>query len=285
MLKEFAKAKINLSLEILGKRTDGYHELRSLVAFADIGDKLQLGENAEPGLSITGPHAANLEGKNLIEVAVTYLKSKFPDLAPGHFYLEKLLPVASGIGGGSADAAAALRLMALQLDIEVNTLNKADIAKSLGADVPVCLDQDAVFMTGIGEHLTKLHSFPKIPCVLINPAVQISTGQIFQKLNAPPVQNTASTIQLPDHFENIDQLIQYMKLHKNDLQPVAEQIEPAVKSVLEELSSLDRCLIARMSGSGATCFGLFDDITVAQSAASDIEKRYQNWWVQSGTLG
>lgn len=285
MSSELAKAKINLSLEVIGRRRDGYHELNSLVAFAGAGDRLSFEKTGANDLIIKGPFASALEGENLILKASDYMLSQYPGISPGTFTLEKNLPIASGIGGGSADAAAAIRLLASQLPAGINGLNYPELAKELGADIPVCLEQSAVIMSGIGETLTPVKELPSLPCLLINPGIPVSTGEIFRRLNAPLVkQDHTPQISIPD-LSDRDKLLFYMKKHSNDLQAVAEEIEPLVRTVIRELEEQSGCLIARMSGSGATCFGIFDSPEQAQSAATEIAESHREWWVQNSVIG
>ncbi len=282
MLFEQANAKINLTLEILGKRDDGYHELRSLVAFADFGDELSFAHANEFSLEIEGPFAADLEGENLIEKAVNFVRLKGINIPGGCFHLMKKLPVASGIGGGSADAAAALRLVLRSFNVEASTLNFSEIASALGADIPVCMDQNPVFMTGIGEHLSPVAVFPKLPAVLINPGVPVSTGMIFKTLNAAPLSAGFKTVQCPGQkFSSLRDVVQYMSEHENDLQPIAMELEPAIAAILSLLEKQEGIHISRMSGSGATCFGIFENMDQANTAASNIADARSGWWVQS----
>lgn len=284
MSSEFAKAKINLTLEVMGKRRDGYHELNSLVVFASVGDHLSFEKSDQEDLIVSGPFACGLEGENLILKAARFITSRYPEVGSGVFSLEKNLPVASGIGGGSADAAAAIRLLSDQMSGGLASLDYSEISKALGADIPVCLEQIPVIMSGIGEMLQPVSSMAKLTCVLVNPGSPVSTGEIFRRLNAPLIDGgLGSDRDVPD-LSSIDKVLGYMEQHGNDLQVVAESIEPVITDVIKQLEHQDGCLIARMSGSGATCFGIFSDSTQAEEAVADISKRYTHWWVKSCIL-
>ncbi|MGH1353266.1 MAG: 4-(cytidine 5'-diphospho)-2-C-methyl-D-erythritol kinase [Methyloligellaceae bacterium] len=281
MFQEKARAKINLTLEILGKRDDGYHELRSLVAFADFGDELSFTPDNNFSLTISGPFATDLVGENLIRKAADFFQARKPGTSSGHFHLKKNLPVASGIGGGSADAAAALRLLLKSTDLPHSILNPSVIAKQLGADIPVCLEQNPVLMTGIGEHLSTLENFPALPAVLINPAVPVSTGAIFRNLNARPLPSDISALNTcNERLTSQQDILLYMATHKNDLQPIAAELEPVISDVLSTLEKQSGCQIARMSGSGATCFGIFESSHKAEIASAEIQSNHPDWWIQ-----
>lgn len=280
MFSELAKAKINLTLEVVGKRRDGYHELNSLVAFASYGDCLTFQEGEKEDLVISGPFAFGLEGENLILKAANFITSSYPDVQSGVFSLDKRLPVASGIGGGSADAAAALRLLSSQISGGLEGLDYAEIARALGADIPVCIEQKPVMMSGIGDILKPIEGLVPLHAVLVNPGVPVSTGEIFRRLNASEIiEDEGSQVALPA-FSTLDDVLGYMTKHGNDLQAVAEDIEPAVVEVIKALQEQEGYRIARMSGSGATCFGIYENDAQAQKAASEISKSYESWWVQ-----
>ncbi len=281
MSSELAKAKINLTLEVLGKRRDGYHELNSLVAFANCGDSLSLKTQNMQDLIISGPFASGLEGENLILKAANFITSTYPDVQSGVFSLDKRLPIASGIGGGSADAAAAIRLLSSQISGVSEELDLTAIARELGADIPVCIAQKPVMMTGIGDTLTPIGELAPLHAVLVNPGVPVSTGEIFRRLNASEVSvSDCSSIQIPS-LADFDDVLDYMAHHDNDLQAVAEGIEPAVVEVINNIQDQDGCRIARMSGSGATCFGIFENDAQTQRAVSEISRFHEGWWVQS----
>lgn len=279
---EFARAKVNLALHITGRRDDGYHLLDSLVVFPDIGDRLSILPGSQPqSLSLGGrfgPELFPARPDNLVLKAVAALERacSLPPLQSG-FKLEKNLPVASGIGGGSADAAAALRLVskAMGADLPRDLLLK--LALTLGADVPVCLEQKPVRMSGIGEKLSAVPVLPQTGIVLVNPLKEVSTPAIFKALkhrDNPPLPP------MPDHFPGTISLVNWLQQCRNDLQEAAEELCPDIARVIAALRSDPSCLLARMSGSGATCFALCAPEEAA-GFAGRIEKSHPGWWVAS----
>lgn len=285
-MQELARAKINLSLRVPGRRADGYHEVESLVTFADVGDVLFASPEDELSLSVTGPFAAQLAGEpeNLVLRAAMALRS-FTGLPRGaRLILEKNLPVASGIGGGSADAAAALRALIRLGDIEIDEANLLHMAIELGADVPVCLQSRTAMMRGIGERITPVEKLPAFWMVLANPSITISTTEIFQKLNAPSLNAHTHNDVVPD-FKNFESLLDWLKRNPNDLQASAISIAPVIADVLWVLDETTNCRLARMSGSGATCFALFAREEEARSAALKLRSAEPNWWIAVSGCG
>ena len=273
-LVENAPAKVNLTLRVIGRRTDGYHEIESLVAFADFGDCLTFSRGDELKLSVHGPGAAQAgEGDdNLVFKAARALVARRPKLMVGAFRLDKRLPVAAGLGGGSADAAAALRLLARANKIARSDPDLRAAAEATGADVPVCLDPRARIMRGIGEILSKPIALPALPAVLVNPGVAVATKAVFAgwRLNAAP---GAPLDDLPTSFakpSDRDRLLRQLAAQTNDLEEPATALAPAIAEVLAALRSLAGCKLARMSGSGATCFALFDSSAAAGAAAKTL---------------
>lgn len=283
---EFAPAKINLTLEILGRRPDGYHELRSLVAFArDVGDVLTSKPGQYAGVEMTGPFADDISGSNLVDKAVAAFVAKAQNAVSSRLRLEKNLPVASGIGGGSADAAAALRLLsaahpgATEFDLPT-------IARNLGADVPVCLKSRSVVMTGIGEHLDEVALPGDLYAVLVNPLISVpsnKTAQVFAKLGAKVLTTSPSEEPAP-RFSSAQEIIAYVKARDNDLEKPARQLFPVIDAILSELNNLDGSRLARLSGAGPTCFALFDAKQAADAAASALTERQPGWWIRSTRL-
>jgi 4-diphosphocytidyl-2-C-methyl-D-erythritol kinase len=280
-LSDLAHAKINLTLRIVGRRADGYHELESLVAFADCGDRLTLTPGPDTSLDVTGPFAAACGNgpDNLVLKAAAKLSERVPGLAGGQFRLEKLLPVAAGIGGGSSDAAAALRLLARSNGLALDDPRLAQAAIAVGADVPVCLDPRARIMRGIGEILTGPLDLPKLPAVLVNPGIATATRDVFAHFAAMP-QHGAPLSDLPPAG-----VVEFLRAHGNDLTPAALACAPAIGEVLDLLSALPDVQLARMSGSGATCFALFATGEAARAAAERVSKAHPEWWVAAATLG
>ncbi|MFN4155919.1 MAG: 4-(cytidine 5'-diphospho)-2-C-methyl-D-erythritol kinase [Paracoccaceae bacterium] len=266
---EFAPAKINLTLHVIGQRADGYHLLDSLVVFADVGDVVSVTASDRLGLTITGPQAAMLPAgeDNLVLRAARMMGAR------AAITLEKRLPVASGIGGGSADAAATLRALAR---LGHGVLPADGDVLALGADVPVCLRARAVRMQGVGERLTEVPPLPEAWLVLVNPGVAVSTPQVFRGLahrdNAP----------MPDvvpPLPSVTALAGFLQAMRNDMEAPALALAPAIGAVSAALSAQPGCLLARMSGSGATCFGLFADASSAQAAALAVQAAQPEWWV------
>ncbi len=276
LLEERAPAKINLALHVLGRRSDGYHELDSIVAFAEIGDRLTLQSAATTSLSVTGPFGDGLavDQGNLVLQAyralASYVNGKDRDLPPVAFQLEKNLPVASGIGGGSADAAAALRGLVRFASLDVPAKELGRIALSLGADVPVCLLGKVCRMQGVGELIEPVDLRLPAAAVLVNPRVAVSTPAVFAELGLQPGANHGSALDPANSGT-----------WRNDLTEPARKLVPQVDEVLAALASATGIEVARMSGSGATCFGLAASLQVAQRAADDLRQAHPHWWIAS----
>jgi 4-diphosphocytidyl-2-C-methyl-D-erythritol kinase len=280
-LAEFAPAKVNLTLEIPGRRADGYHEIASLVAFADAGDRLTL----EPGnfrhvtLDVEGPFAAALDGDNLILRAAHAFFDSEPEARGGHFLLDKQLPVAGGIGGGSADAAAAVRLLARANESDPGWRARLWPALArLGADIPVCVEARASWVRGIGEKVAPLESLPELPAVLVNPGVRLPTRDVFAALAAPPL-GEAAEIETPGRFAEFAPLLAYLRDHPNDLEPPARRLAPVIGDVLVAIAETPGCQLARLSGSGPTCYGLFGTTEEAERAADALARSHPGWWI------
>jgi 4-diphosphocytidyl-2-C-methyl-D-erythritol kinase len=285
VLHDVARAKVNLTLEIRGRRADGYHELESLVAFTRFGDRLTL----EPGqpfcLEISGPFASAIEGGNLIEkAALLHAADSGAGVPRGVFRLQKHIPVAAGLGGGSADASAALRLLAEASG--VSALRRAalqPLAANLGADVPVCLHSRPAVMTGIGERLHLLPSFPEIPIVLVNPRQFLSTADVFRTLAAPPLVAEQAGEDVPV-FRDIDDVLAYAEKRSNNLETPARHLQPVIGAMLNCLAACKGALLTRLSGSGPTCFTLFRSSAQAELAAAEIARAHPEWWVKETVL-
>lgn len=267
---EPARAKVNLTLHVTGRTDRGYHLLDSLVVFPDLADQLSARAADGVSLHVDGPFAFALadEADNLILRAATLLGA---DRAGAALTLTKNLPVAAGIGGGSADAAAALRLLARMWSKPV----PPDAALSLGADVPGCLISRSLRMRGIGEDLSRVRFLPDFWMVLVNSGHAVPTGPVFAALehtdNAP--------MDLPEGFEHVDEFGAWLRAQRNDLEPPACVIAPTIPLVLAAINGQMACLCARMSGSGATCFGVFADERAARGAADIIARAHPDWWV------
>jgi 4-diphosphocytidyl-2-C-methyl-D-erythritol kinase len=291
MLSDQGRAKVNLSLRVIGRRVDGYHDLESVVAFADCADGLTLVPGPELSLTTTGPlaQACGDTSDNLVLKAARLLSERVPGLKMGAFALEKVLPVAAGIGGGSADAAAALRLLAKLNGLALDDERLLDVALKTGADVPVCLNSRACDMTGVGESLLPLN-LPKLPTVMVNPCVPVATKDVFSALglrNGELLVGATSIIESPawpDGGASIADWVDALAIVPNDLEAPAIRIQPLIGDVLSALGGSDGVLLSRMSGSGATCFAIYGDAASAQSAAEKIRRDHPAWWVHAGVL-
>lgn len=284
-IEVFAPAKINLALHVTGQRADGYHLLDTLVAFADVGDGIGVEVGTfEPQLSVSGPEAtpALATDDNIMwQVARRFAPT---DLGV-RMHLEKNLPLASGIGGGSADAAAVYRgLRALAgaagLDAPPSAEDRARLL-AIGADVPMCALGQPARIQGIGEVMTPLTTFPSLGVVLINPRQGVSTPAIFGKLAQ---KDNASLSDVPSGFAGTAYLLDWLAHQRNDLEGPAREVCPAIDAVLVALAAASECRLARMSGSGATCFGLFETRKAAFVAADLLRRAHPDWWVQGGSL-
>ena len=286
-LVENAPAKVNLALRVLGRRDDGYHEIASLVAFADIGDRLGFLAGGAPTLTVRGPGAAEAGGgdDNLVVKAARALAAQCPGIVLGAFRLDKRLPVAAGLGGGSSDAAAALRLVARANALAPNDPRLYAAARLTGADVPVCVEPRARIMRGIGEMLSAPLSLPPLPAVLVNPGVALPTKAVFAGWTPAASHGVAADLDAAAKLGSRDQLLQFLDTQANDLEASAMALKPEIADVLHALRGLSGCRLARMSGSGATCFGLFSAATPARQAAKKLRAKYPRWWVRAVTLG
>ena len=292
-LTENGCAKVNLTLRVVGRRVDGYHDLESVVAFADCADRLSLTTGPELRLTASGPRAqeCGATADNLVIKAARLLSERVADLTLGEFTLDKHLPVAAGIGGGSADAAAALRLLAKANGLAVDDERLVEAARLTGADVPVCLSSRACVMTGVGETLLPLE-LPQMPCLLVNPRVPVATSDVFRALglrNGELLVGVADVIRAavawPEPGGSFDDWIAALKDGTNDLEAPAMRLQPVIGEVLSVLRGAAGVRLARMSGSGATCFAIFDSLEAAGQAAAVIGRNHASWWIHAGALG
>lgn len=269
---ELAPAKVNLALHITGRRADGYHLLDSLVVFADIADRIKVRRADTLSLRITGPFAVDVpRGDDNLVLRAARLLSKGQG---AEIELEKNLPAASGVGGGSSDAAATLRALAKLWGVK---LPPTEAVLSLGADMPVCLLARSARMRGIGEIIDLLPQPLPVNMLLVNPGVSVSTPQVFKQLKRlenPPLPIFPS-------FVSVQDVANYAALCRNDMEDAAIILEPVIANVLEALDHQEGCLLSRMSGSGATCFGLYASVDERDEAANRIKQAYPNWWVAS----
>lgn len=274
MTRAFAPAKINLTLHITGQRDDGYHLLDSLVVFTDIGDELQIEPARGLTLEVSGPYATDVpvDGSNLIlRAALCLHPSKGAKIR-----LQKSLPVASGMGGGSSDAAAALRGLS-----EIWGEPLPQEPASLGADVPVCLRARPTRMSGIGDRLDKVPTLPQSWLVLVNPRVAVPTPQVFARVASK--QNPPMPKKVPA-FDTVHSFTDWLGRMRNDMEPAAIGIKPVIATVLDVIKAQPGCLLGRMSGSGATCWGMFDSQAKAQRAARSIATQNPGWWVKPAEI-
>jgi 4-diphosphocytidyl-2-C-methyl-D-erythritol kinase len=281
-LSDLAPAKVNLTLRVLGRRADGFHDLESLVVFAGLADRVTLTPGDTLGLDVDGPTAAGSGdvSDNLVLRAARALADRVAGLRVGRFTLTKLLPVAAGLGGGSSDAAAALRLLARLNDLPKDDARLMDVARRTGADVPVCLDPRPRVMRGIGDVLTPPLDLPPLPAVLVNPGVPVPTRDVFGKLGLSPGESRGVATEIQTgRLENRDALIAYLKSQPNDLETPATALQPLIVAALEALAGQPDCRLSRMSGSGATCFGLFDSDAATAAAAQALASSHPGWWV------
>jgi 4-diphosphocytidyl-2-C-methyl-D-erythritol kinase len=287
MLTTRAPAKINLTLHVRGRRRDGYHDLESLVAFSGAGDTLSLTPGEPLSLDISGPTAsgAGAGDDNLVLRAARRLAEDVKGLRLGRFRLEKRLPVAAGIGGGSSDAAAALRLLAKANDLALDDPRLRDAARSVGSDVPVCLEPRARMMRGAGESLGAPINLPPLPAVLINPGVPVATAPVFAALGLQPgaARGGAAHVEIAPQ-PNAAQLLAALAICRNDLEDAACLQAPVIVGALAILRAARGCRLARMSGSGATCFALFATRRDAVRAAHVIRAQHPAWWVKTAAL-
>ncbi len=290
-LHERARAKVNLTLRVLGRRPDGYHELQSVVAFAGIADGMTMDLAAPRGLMVTGPFADELVGHaNLVEAAMAEWMAAYPSSRIGHVVLDKQLPVAAGIGGGSADAAAMLRLIrAANPEIGLDELTRTGAL--LGADVPVCITNQPAVMTGTGTDVAPLGAMPALAAILVNPLVPVpsdKTAAVFKQLAAP--RWTGEAVEAEElagrwsGFKSAAALIDALARESNDLEEPALAVMPVVAEVLAALRALPGTRLARLSGAGPTCFALFQSDRDAALAAAGLHRAKPQWWVMPTVL-
>ena len=282
---EAAPAKINLALHVTGRRPDGYHSLEMLVAFAEVGDELEATSAKKDSLSITGPFAAGLGNgeTNLVLRALSAFRQRWPGALPDGLALRlaKNLPIAAGLGGGSADAAAALRLFAAVADTDIAFADLLDLARGLGADVPMCLHSRPAEVRGIGEIVLPLKHFPACHIVLVNPLVPVVTADVFRRLERhdnPGLPDVGDPLMRPA------QLGLWLDETRNDLEPPAIAMVPTIGDLIDQLDGASGCILSRMSGSGATVFGLFGSSAQAHQAAHDLRETWPGYWVAAAPL-
>lgn len=282
-VRVFAPAKVNLFLHVGDTRPDGYHAIQSLVAFANVGDEIAIEEADNLSLMLAGPFADALKNEvdNIVMRAARALALRAGVPANAKITLTKNLPVASGIGGGSTDAAAALRGLCKLWRVNVTGADLQAIAISLGADVPVCLNGRPCWVEGIGERLTVVPIFPALYAVLVNPHIAVSTAQAFGTLGTA----SGTELQHPATFADAMTLIGFLETVRNDLEEPAVKLAPEICDVMAAFCEDEATLLARMSGSGATCFALCGSQNAARELAAKLAKDHPNWWVKAVRLG
>ena len=282
-----AHAKINLFLHVVGRRPDGYHLIESLVAFADAHDVVSVRPADGLRLSVDGPFADELDGPvehNLVHRAATALRAAYAISDGADIRLTKNLPVASGIGGGSADAAAALLALCRLWNIDPDQRRLADLGLALGADVPVCLAGTPALMSGIGETVVPLSALPPCGILLVNPRVALSTAAVFRtrmdRFSVPRLPGG----NLIGEIASAAELARFLSLYDNDLAEAAIRLAPDIAPTLDAIAATPGCLLARLSGSGATCFGLYESAGLAEAAATRVAAEHPAWWIAPGRL-
>lgn len=280
LVQQRAHAKINLALHILGRREDGYHEVDSIVAFADVADVLTIAPATQAVVGLSGPFVNDLppDGENIIlkawRLLADFARNRNMAFSPVAFHLEKNLPVAAGVGGGSADAAAALHGLMQYFSLSISPQELNELALQLGADVPICLVQKTRRMRGIGEIISSIDINLPSGIVLVNPRIPLPTSRVFEALGLERGQSCGRAIEDVNDFS----------AWRNDLTPAAIKILPEIEQIIDLLKSQPGIACARMSGSGATCFGLAESPERAQIVANAIAKKHPNWWVAATTL-
>ncbi|MDB5562302.1 MAG: 4-diphosphocytidyl-2-C-methyl-D-erythritol kinase [Hyphomicrobiales bacterium] len=285
MFYEAAPAKINLALHITGRRHDGFHDLESLVVFAEVSDELEAVPGAKDSLRVTGPFARALGNgdTNLVLRAVAAFRCRWPEHVAGGLLIElkKNLPVAAGLGGGSADAAAALRLMASLGEGAIAEPELVALAAGLGADVPACLLSKPCEVRGVGEQVSALDAFPTCHVVLINPLLPVITAEVFRRLQS---HDNDPLPPLPQPLTRPAQLGIWLAETRNDLEPPAIALVPVIGDLIARIAKTQGCMLARMSGSGATVFGLFGSSALAHQAAHDLRATFPAYWVAAAPV-
>lgn len=281
--RTFAPAKINLFLHVGGPAPDGYHPLKSWMAFADVGDTLSLKEADKSSFHATGEFSGGMESADNLVVRARDRIVEAMEIGdfPYALHLEKRLPVASGMGGGSSDAAAALRLVGKAVGAPQELLET--LASGLGADVPACLSGSSLIAEGRGERLSAAPSIPPLPCVLVNPGVAVSTREVFQAFDAG-APGDLSDIRAPAVFETPQEVADFLARQRNDLAFPAIAAQPVIGEALDLLKAAPEALLVRMTGSGATVFALCADTASAERLAQQIATIRPFWWVRACRL-
>ena len=281
----FAPAKINLALHVTGCRPDGYHEIDTLVMFADVGDVLTADADDILLLEVSGQFSGQVPRgtDNLVLAAAEALRSRTGATFGARLRLTKNLPAGAGIGGGSSDAAAALTLLNRIWKAGLDLPGLMEIGRAIGADVPMCMHAQSLRALGTGDLIRPWPNAPAVPIVIVWPARPVSTASVFAAIassdNPPIPDRQVATV------ATLDELVALLACTRNDLTEAACAIEPSIGDVLATLRSRENCLISRMSGSGSACIGIFPNEADAESTASEIAAAYPDWWVKAATAG
>lgn len=276
ILQKSAPAKVNLFLHVTGKRDDGYHLLESLIGFADFGDIITIMPSDEFSLKILGGDFSLDTEDNLITKAVNLVSGKLQKDLSLSITLEKNIPIGAGLGGGSADAAAAVRGILEYAQVSLPQKEIDEILLSLGADTPICYARKPAYIKGIGEVIEPIAPLPQIPAMLIYPNEFCSTVEIFKSYDG----DFSQTADHPKSFSDLKSLYDFLNKQKNDLTDAAIKKIPAIGDILQTIGKQDGCVISRLTGSGSTCFGLFETTEQSTKAAEKIQKAKPHWWVR-----
>lgn len=288
LAQAFAPAKVNLFLHVGAPGPDGYHPLCSLMVFADVGDQVSLAPAEALDFALTGPFARDLagDGDNLVQRAASALLQEVRGPRPPLMLaLDKQLPVAAGLGGGSSDAGAALRLLRAAWAPELSDEALQELAAGLGADGAACLWGAPVLAEGRGERLSPAPGLPIMPAVLVNPRVAAPTGAVYSRFDARGAFGDVAPPPLPEAFETVEEVAGWLSFMRNDLEAAAVEVAPAIGDVLSALRGEKETLAAQMSGSGATCFALCASDIEAEQLAEGLERLRPDWWVRRCRLG
>ena len=280
----FSPAKLNLFLEVLNKEHNGFHNLNSLMCFCDIGDYIKLEKSSSLSLEIEGPFAKNLKkfnkNENLIIKSIKALKKVIDFDSNFNIKLVKNLPIGSGLGGGSSNAATVVRAICKIQSLNIPNEKLMDLLFSLGSDIPFCFLGKTALVQGVGEKVEPTNTIPIFNVLLVNPLIEVSTKEIFKKINNFSKNKT----KLPNYKMEINELIKFLSFTKNDLQDIALNLQSEIKLILNIFKSDKNVLLYRMSGSGGTCFGIYKNKTTLESAVQFFQKYNKNWWVRSGKI-
>ncbi|HUE44972.1 MAG TPA: 4-(cytidine 5'-diphospho)-2-C-methyl-D-erythritol kinase [Aestuariivirgaceae bacterium] len=275
---EFAPAKVNLALHVTGRRSDGYHLLDSVVVFLALGDRLHVAPAEHVTLAVTGPQGPGVpvDGNLVLKAAAALAQAAGRPCPGASLTLDKHIPAAAGLGGGSSDAAAALRALNRMWDVGLDASELMRLGEGIGADVPVCVAPTAARMAGIGECVAPLPALPQVHVLLVNPGCSLATATVFAGLTK---RDNPGLPELPGQWRGVSHLVEYLGACRNDLAAPAIAAAPAIQEVLAALAAEPACLLARMSGSGATCFGLFATAEDAARASARLAQTHPGWWV------